>query len=621
VATGTGDFVYVRARMSDNIFGMEKGTPNPAPESATSSEAPQGTKPAMGTADVAQTLANVPLDLGMITDPMVRKAMQVLLNLVERLAAENAALREENQRLRDENNRLKGEQGKPDIKPGRKNGDISSEMERRSREEPAEAKTRGTKLDKIEIHRTELRRVDPKGLPPDAVFKGYESVIVQELEIVPANIEFKKEVYYSPSQNKTYMAGLPVGYDGEFGPGIRSLVLSLKYVCNMSEPKVLEFLQEHKVVISAATISRMLTKNLETFHQEKVDLFRAGLESSSYQQIDDTSARVKGQNYHTQIVCTEFSAAYFTTERKDRLTILDVLRQFERRTFLFNAETARLLETLRVPEQIRRKLAGVVLDVPLSEAELVALLRGLFPVLEEDGLHWTRIQEAAAIAAYHQETGLPVIKILFCDDAPQFKLLTEELGLCWVHDGRHYKKLCPVAPYHAKLLEAFRERYWNFYAKLRAFKEHPSEDLAATLSVEFDTLFTTQTGYEALDERIAKTKAKKKTLLIVLRYPELPLHNNACELEARVAARRRDVSLHTMTEAGTQACDTMTSIVRTAKKLGLSAFKYILDRVSQSFQLPSLAELIRARAANHSKEPCAEIRGAHSLILNQPVQT
>ena len=94
-------------------------------------------------------------------------------------------------------------------------------------------------------------------------------------------------------------------------------------------------------------------------------------------------------------------------------------------------------------------------------------------------------------------------------------------------------------------------------------------------------------------------------LLLVLRHPELPLHNNACELEARVAARRRDVSLHTMTAAGTRACDTMTSIVRTAKKLGLSAFKYIRDRVSQSFQLTSLAELIRARAANRSTETCA----------------
>jgi len=140
---------------------------------------------------------------------------------------------------------------------------------------------------------------------------------------------------------------------------------------------------------------------------------------------------------------------------------------------------------------------------------------------------------------------------------------------------------------------------------VRRDKKNPSGERAAALEAEFEALFATETGYQALDERIAKTKAKKTMLLLVLQHPEIPLHNNACELEARVAARRRDVSLHTRTEEGTQACDTMTSIVRTAKKLGLSAFKYIRDRVSQSFQLPSLAELIRARAALHSKEPCA----------------
>jgi hypothetical protein len=104
---------------------------------------------------------------------------------------------------------------------------------------------------------------------------------------------------------------------------------------------------------------------------------------------------------------------------------------------------------------------------------------------------------------------------------------------------------------------------------------------ATRLSKKFDTLFATETRYDALDERIAKTRAKKETLLAVhLRHPELPLHNNASELEARVAARRRDVSLHTRTDEGTAACDTMDSIVRTAKNLGVSAFECIALRHS-----------------------------------------
>lgn len=585
---------------------MQDNTSKPTPGSCDSgerSESGRDSTPANRTLGVSETLATLPIDMDLVADPVVKHAMQVLLNLVERLTAQVAALREENQRLRDENNRLKGEQGKPDVKGSTRGRDVSSEKERRSREKRKRRKKRKAKRNKITVQRTEVCRVDPKGLPDDAVFKGYRSVVVQDLEIAPKNTEFKKEVYYSASLKKSFIAGLPFGYDGEFGPGIHSLALSLKYVCNMSEPKVLEFFEEHDVVISAATVSRMLTKKLELFHQEKADMYRAGLETGTYAQIDDTSARVNGRNCHTQIVCNELYAAYFTTERKDRLTVLDVLRQFDSREFLFNDETDRLLEQLRVSGYARSMVAGAVRDVPLSEEAMDAFLADMTRDKQISPLNRTRIKEAAAIAAYHRQTGAPVVKVLLCDDAPQFKLVTEELGLCWVHDGRHYKKLEPVVPHHADLLSAFRKRYWDFYAELLAFKTAPSEDGAVRLSGEFDGIFATKTGYEALDERIAKTMAKKRTLLAVLRHPELPLHNNACELEARVAARRRDVSLHTRTSEGTAACDTMTSIVRTARKLGISAFEYIRDRVSRLFRLPSLADLIRARSAAGTAGP------------------
>ena len=42
----------------------------------------------------------------------------------------------------------------------------------------------------------------------------------------------------------------------------------------------------------------------------------------------------------------------------------------------------------------------------------------------------------------------------------------------------------------------------------------------------FDSLFSTATGYKTLDDRIAMTKKKKEELLLVLDYPNIPLHNN-----------------------------------------------------------------------------------------------
>jgi len=132
-----------------------------------------------------------------------------------------------------------------------------------------------------------------------------------------------------------------------------------------------------------------------------------------------------------------------------------------------------------------------------------------FPYLKERAK--TRILEAAAIASYHKEEDYSVINILLCDDAPQFKLLTKYLALCWIHDGRHYKKLSPVVPCNVKKLETFIDRYWEYYMKLLAYKEAPSEDLAESLSAEFDNLFSTKTGYDILDERIAKQSQRRKT--------------------------------------------------------------------------------------------------------------
>lgn len=57
------------------------------------------------------------VNLDTISDPTTREVVQQLLNIIEALAAENAALRTENQHLRDEVARLKGGSSKPSIKP------------------------------------------------------------------------------------------------------------------------------------------------------------------------------------------------------------------------------------------------------------------------------------------------------------------------------------------------------------------------------------------------------------------------------------------------------------------------------------------------------------------------
>ena len=120
--------------------------------------------------------------------------------------------------------------------------------------------------------------------------------------------------------------------------------------------------------------------------------------------------------------------------------------------------------------------------------------------------------------------------------------------------------------------------------------------MASALSLEFDALFSTHTGYADLDNRIAKTLAKKESLLLVLIFPFLPIENNAAELGARVQARIRDINLHTISENGTKSKDSFATIFETARKLGVNAFHYVHDRVSKTFAMQSLADLIRQQS-------------------------
>jgi len=533
------------------------------------------------------------LDLHSIADEQTRELVRRLLNLLEDVRADLRAAQAEIQRLRNEINRLKGEQGQPAIKPNTPQPppkDLSSEQERRT----PKAWSKGRKTDRIPIDREQVVAVALADLPPDAGFKGYEDVVVQDVLFRTDNVLFRKEKFYSPSQHTTYVASLPPGYRGQFGPGIKSLALVLYFGAQMSEPKVAELLRSVGVQISDGQVSNLLIKGQAPFHAEKEALYQAGLASSPWQHLDDTSTRVNGQNGYCHIVCNPLYTAFFTTAAKDRLTIIDVLTNHRPRRFLVNAEALGFMEACGLSAVRRQQVEQLPSGTIVDEATMQALLETYLPGLGPQQRKW--ILDATAVAAYHADVEFPVVRLLVCDDAPQFTLVTEELALCWVHEGRHYKKLLPSIPYHQGLLEAFVQRFWTYYDQLLAYREQPTPEEATRLTEEFATLFATVTGYQALDERIAKTRAKQRCLLMVLAHPEIPLHNNPAELGARARVRKRDVSFGPRTHEGARAWDTFMTLAATATKLGVSFYHYIQDRISGTSQMPSLADLIGERA-------------------------
>lgn len=532
------------------------------------------------------------LDVNNITD--LEDALDVirkLLNLVEALRQENLELKRQNQELRDEINRLKGEQGKPKIKPNKKTpGQYSSEKERKK----SRKRKKHSKKDHIKTHNSQICSVDKSILPDDARFKGYDRVVVQDIKFEAHNTLFLKEKYYSPALNKTYLGPLPSGYDGEFGPAIKALALKLYFDSNITQRNILDLFQDAEIKISAGQLSNFLIKDQGLFHQEKDALYEAGLKSSPWQHIDDTSTRVNAHNHYCQILCNPLYTAYFTTKDKSRLTVLDVLTNFGPHSFLLNEEAFSYIDIFRLPIQVVRQLKTFPQQQPIEEYEFFSLLDKHIPCLGPQ--HRSRVLDAAAVAAYHAQMEFPIIRLLLCDDAPQFKLVTQELALCWVHDGRHYKKLDPFLAPHRQLLDTFLDQYWDFYRQLLQYRQAPSNQEHTRLDHLFDEIFSTVTGYDALDQRIAKTKAKKPSMLIVLDHPEIPLHNNPAELGARKRVRKRVVSFGTRTIDGAKAWDTFMSLAATAKKLGINFYLYISDRISGAFEMPSMAELITQKA-------------------------
>jgi hypothetical protein len=317
------------------------------------------------------------------------------------------------------------------------------------------------------------------------------------------------------------------------------------------------------------------------------------LRSTPWQHIDDTATRVNGQNQHCHIIDNPLHTTYLTLPGKDRLSVLDALRHGQPRVFRSTADAEAWLEAAGVSQVTRQKLLRLPRDQDLDEATLTQWLEAHLPGLGVQTRKW--VLDALAVAAYQAQVEWPVVRLLLSDDAPQFTLITDELALCWVHEGRHSKKLTPTVALHRQVLDTFLRDFWLFYDDLLAYRDQPTAEERTRLETRFETLFTKTTGYWVLDERIRKTWAKKGSLLLVLAHPELPLHNNAAELGARQRVRKRAISFGPRTAEGARAWDTFMSLAATSRKLGVNFLHYLHDRITGANEIPALATIIDER--------------------------
>jgi hypothetical protein len=427
---------------------------------------------------------------------------------------------------------------------------------------------------------------------------GTTEVFVQDLCLAPEVIRFVREVWYVPSTKQTITAPLPVGYHGAFGPHIQALALSLAYDAQVSQPALLRFFQDAGIRIGAGTLARFLADDQAHWQTEAIDIHQAGLASGPWQATDQTPTRVDGRNESCHVLGNTLFTVYHTRRGGTRQDVLAVMWGREP-LFRLNDDALEWLDaTTLSPHVVARILSVLPWDQELSAAELTNQLAvaGISLGVTQHQQVW----DALAVAAYHAQAAVPVIRQLLSDDAAVNHLITDQHALCWVHDWRHYAKLHPIVPAHQQLLADFGTDYWRFYRALLAYRGAPTVLERERLRTTFRELFSRRTGYTALDERIAKTNANQELLLLVLAHPEIPLHNNDMELAARRRVRKRDVSFGPQSRAGARAWDTFQTIIATATKLGVRVYDYFCNRLKTPATTPSLAERIRERTPSLS---------------------
>lgn len=493
-----------------------------------------------------------------------------------------SSLRSENQLLRDEIARLKGQKGKPAIKPSHlakeprssakgKDGKIS--RERRS----------GKKL-KID----EIRTLKVKA-PTGSRFRGYVNYDVQDLVITPRTVRYRRE-RWQLTDGSVLLAALPAGVSGShFGADLRRFLLYQHHHARLPQARLLEQVREFGVVISAGQIDAILQQEAQRLSAERTTMFMAGVSHSPFIQADDTGARHQGRNGYCTHIGNPCFAAFFSTQSKSRVNFLNLLGGGGWTYRVDEVAIKRMLGTGL--SQNRTSTAFANLLQKAKGVPLVFTQRRWLRHLKRRGLS-EREQTIASEAALYAtaRTLIPKYMVIVSDDAGQFHVLHH--GLCWVHAERKIHQLIPGSNEHREQQGRVRDQIWQFYDALKRYKKAPKNFLADRLRLRFDSIFKQVTGYRDLDEALKRIHANQKELLLVLDRPEIPLHNNESERDLREYVIRRKISSGTRSATGREARDIMISLMKTCRKVGVSFFAYLGDRLKKTNLIPPLADLV-----------------------------
>jgi len=435
----------------------------------------------------------------------------------------------------------------------------------------------------LTIHKTEI--VKPDGLPQGSRLLGYQDYTIQELLIQPHNIRYRLARYQTPD-GEVLVGKLPEYLQGShFGTTLRGYILYQHYHLRVTQPLIHKQLTEWGIEISTGQISQLLTEGKELFHAEKDALLTAGINNSVYLHVDDTGSRHEGKNGYCTHIGNESFAWFASTRSKSRVNFLQLLRG-PVVDYTVNMAALGYMRAQGLPQEPLESIEQSekrIFDDEKAWTEQLAKLK-------ITNRRHIRIATEGALLGTLNADGFPPDLVIISDDAGQFNVLAH--ALCWVHANRVFQRIVPLNEKHTKELNWVHTQIWEIYSDLKQYKRSPCPELKTAIKAHFDELCRTKTSFATLNQALKRLAKNKKELLLVLKRPDIPLHNNLSERDIREYVIKRKISGSTRSENGRRCRDTFTSLIKTCKKQGIAVWDFLGDRLRRENLIPYLPDLL-----------------------------
>lgn len=527
-----------------------------------------------------------------LSHPYVQYIHGLVESLVKDLEKSNRRIEE----LEEEMKRLKKQPKKPRIKPS--SLDKEEPLGSKGKEKTGKRSGSEKRKKKKDLPIDEVKKIEVKDIPEDWKFVGYKAYIVQDIIVRRNNIKYEREVWASPDGKQHIVASLPAHLEGRsFGGTLRGYVINLYNECHVTQPIIYAHLQDIGVDISTGQINFILNEDKanDIFEEELLEVVEKGMAQSKEIRTDDTGARHEGKNGFCNCINTDLFTYFQSTSSKSRINFLELL-QLGRKEYHLTDVAISYCEEQNLPA----KYLSLLYEKEGMKLKDEVSLAAFFQSKEISAQYAKRTVTEALLIGSLVDRGFDRNKVIHSDGAGQFNVFNH--SLCWKHAERPLKKLFIHNERQQKQWDDKMSAFWQLYQDLKAYKQVSrltQKRRKSKLEKRFDQLCGPVDNFAALDYVLEDLKKKKKELLLVLDYPFTSLHNNSSERDIREYAKRRKISGSTRSEKGRRSRDIFTSLKKTCQKLGVSFWKYTLDRIEGKKEIPKLADILVQQAQSN----------------------